>query len=153
MRHNTDNTQKGFTLIELMIVVAIIGILAAIAVPNYQNMTARAQATEAFSATAGVRLAVAMYLSDHNALPGPGDAEANLIVSSVADIEGRYIGQAGNVTLQNNGVLRVSFDNGVHSGENIDLTPIANANNQITRWDCLGTINHQYLPRACVPNP
>lgn len=57
--------QGGFTLIELMIVVAIIGVLASIAVPQYQNYVGRAQAAEAFTATAGIRTDIAVYYAEN----------------------------------------------------------------------------------------
>ncbi|MDR1662653.1 MAG: prepilin-type N-terminal cleavage/methylation domain-containing protein, partial [Azoarcus sp.] len=61
--------QQGFTLIELMIVVAIIGILAAIALPAYQDYTARAQMSEGFSLAGGQKLAVSEYHSNYGHYP------------------------------------------------------------------------------------
>jgi len=61
--------QKGFTLIELMIVVAIIGILAAVAIPAYSDYTARAQVSEALSLTAGTKTGIVEYLADNGSLP------------------------------------------------------------------------------------
>lgn len=61
--------QKGFTLIELMIVVAIIGILAAVAIPAYSDYTARAQVSEAMSLTSGLKTPVVEYMADRGAVP------------------------------------------------------------------------------------
>ena len=63
------NNQKGFTLIELMIVVAIIGILAAIAIPAYQNYTKRAHVTEGLNLAGGAKAAVSEFLASNNRLP------------------------------------------------------------------------------------
>ena len=67
-------TSKGFTLIELMIEVAIIGILAAIGIPQYQNYTARAQATEGLTLESGLKTTLAEYYSVHGSFPDDGAA-------------------------------------------------------------------------------
>ena len=77
-------TQQGFTLIELMIVVAIIGILAAIAIPAYQDYTARAQMSEAMSLTSGVRTAVAE--SYQNGIGTGGTAVRTPLVRLIASL-------------------------------------------------------------------
>jgi type IV pilus assembly protein PilA len=69
--------QKGFTLIELMIVVAIIGILAAIAIPAYQDYTIRAQVTEGLNLADGVKVAVADYYTQNGTFPAAGLTTAN----------------------------------------------------------------------------
>jgi type IV pilus assembly protein PilA len=80
--------QSGFTLIELMIVVAIIGILAAIAIPQYQNYVARAQVSEALSLVSGAKTAVAEYLNVNSDFP-TGNTEAGMEVADT--IKGKYV--------------------------------------------------------------
>lgn len=139
--------QKGFTLIELMIVVAIIGILAAIALPAYQDYTGRAQASEPLSASAGLRADIAVYLSEEGALPTTGDSAT--LDAAVEALEGKYFDAAG-VTLED-GVLTFTFSSGVHNGNTMTLTPIESAaQGQIARWEC-GELDAKYLPSACRP--
>lgn len=71
-----NSTQKGFTLIELMIVVAIIGILAAVALPAYQNYTQRAKFSEVVLATSGLKTAVEICAQDLNAITGCTDGQS-----------------------------------------------------------------------------
>ena len=133
--------QQGFTLIELMIVVAIIGILAAIALPAYQDYTGRAQAAEALSATAGIRADLGLFFSENNTFVGAG-AQTNLAIS------GQYIGNPTLPTLTAAGaVINVPFTSGVHNGNAMTLTA-ATANGQITGWTC-GGLDTKFLPSGC----
>ena len=136
--------QKGFTLIELMIVIAIIGILAAIALPAYQDYTARAQASEAFSATAGLRADISAYLAEEGEL-----GKNQGIDDTASDLEGQYI---GDVTVSDAAVITVPFAAGANNGEGpMTLTPQLNAaENQISGWECAG-LDAQILPSACQP--
>ncbi|MGI3129824.1 pilin [Halopseudomonas pachastrellae] len=137
--------QKGFTLIELMIVVAIIGILAAIALPAYQDYTGRAQASEALTATAGIRSDIAVWLSENGSLPASGE-QPDL---DAQDLDGKYFATGG-VTVDD-GVISVVFDDGVHSGDTMTLEPQTGSGaGQISGWECDG-LDTKYLPSACRP--
>ncbi|MBW3925932.1 prepilin-type N-terminal cleavage/methylation domain-containing protein [Neisseria meningitidis] len=80
--------QKGFTLIELMIVIAIVGILAAVALPAYQDYTARAQVSEAILLAEGQKSAVTEYYLNHGKWPGDNSSAG---VASSTDIKGKYV--------------------------------------------------------------
>lgn len=95
--------QKGFTLIELMIVVAIIGILAAIAIPAYQNYTIRARVSEAASVSASVRTAVGIYTSDVGELPPNLAALSPYVTADSSGYASKYVARvavsSGDVTV------------------------------------------------------
>ncbi|EMS5778631.1 pilin, partial [Neisseria gonorrhoeae] len=83
-----NTLQKGFTLIELMIVIAIVGILAAVALPAYQDYTARAQVSEAILLAEGQKSAVTEYYLNHGKWPKDN---GNAGVASASDIKGKYV--------------------------------------------------------------
>ena len=137
--------QKGFTLIELMIVVAIIGVLAAVAIPQYQNYVARAQVSEGFSLLGSGKMAVAEYYNENGSFP-KDNATARLGAANT--IIGKYV---GSVTVDT-GKLTVAFNTTTaHSklqGKNFALTPKDNGGS--ISWTCsVGTVGVDYLPNSC----
>ena len=140
--------QQGFTLIELMIVVAIIGILAAIAIPAYQDYTIRAQVSEGLSLSAGAKAAVTEYFQDRGELP-TGNTNAGL--ATAATITGNYV---TSVTVgDGDGVITVVFNQpDAHSaitGQSITLTADTDQAGSVG-WVCdKGTLAAKHVPAAC----
>ena len=149
-KQKTD--QAGFTLIELMIVVAIIGILAAIAIPQYQAYTGRAQAAEAINLFSGVKTSLGEYFNENAAWPvaadctAADDCNAVLGLSAAADIEGTYVGSVK--AASGTGIVTVTFDEGVHKGDTMTFTPTNNTGT--IEWACAsGSIADSQLPSSC----
>ena len=142
--------QQGFTLIELMIVVAIIGILAAIAIPAYQDYTIRAQVSEGLNLAGGAKAAVSEYTMDRGNFP-----TNNLVagIAPIAEIDGKYV---DGVTVSNTattGIITVDYGNDAHAilqpGQLV-LTATTSAGSVV--WVCTGTnIAPRHLPAACRP--
>ena len=138
--------EQGFTLIELMIVVAIIGILAAVALPAYQNYTNRAKVTEALSVAAAAKLAVAETFTSNGAFPATND-EAGLPVANT--IRGKDV---DNVAIAGAGIITVTMKastNTVLSSKTVTLTPTA-LDGSIA-WACSSNIDNAALPANCRP--
>ena len=142
--------QKGFTLIELMIVVAIIAILAAIAIPAYQNYLIRAQVSEGATLTDGAQTAVAEYYSNYGQFPGSNKSAG---LAADTSITGKYVSQ---VSVGSNGLISATFSDTSPQSANAKLngailiySPVVSANGDI-HWACKSTtINPQYLPSSC----
>ncbi|NVJ51140.1 MAG: pilin [Gammaproteobacteria bacterium] len=132
---------SGFTLIELMIVVAIIGILAAIALPAYQDYTKRSHVSEGLTLAASAKTAVTEYFSSEGAFPADNAAAG---LAAAAQITGNAVTSVAVV----NGVITVTYNAKVENGNTIVLTP-ATAGGSIG-WSCTGgTVDTKYRPANC----
>ena len=144
------NKQQGFTLIELMIVIAIIGILAAIAIPAYQDYVIRSQVSEGLSLASGAKVGVGEFYTNTNRLP-KNNASAG--IAQPKSISGNYV---STVTVTSTGLIQVAFGGPKANAEIpltaiLDLSPIALTGSNL-KFTCKAqgtTIKPKYLPSAC----
>ncbi|MBH5381799.1 pilin [Neisseria meningitidis] len=158
-----NTLQKGFTLIELMIVIAIVGILAAVALPAYQDYTARAQVSEAILLAEGQKSAVTEYYLNHGIWPGDNTSAG---VATSTDIKGKYVKE---VKVANGVITATMLSTGVNKeiqGKKLSLwakrqagsvkwfcgqpvTRAAKAKDDVTAATGTDKIDTKHLPSTC----
>ena len=139
MKNIVRSAQKGFTLIELMIVVAIIGILAAVALPAYQDYTVRAKVSELILAGSSYKTAIAeKYQSDNDS----ATAGSNVSFNTVGKISGGTVSGGGTITIQGS-----TASTSVGAAVTITMTPTYSSTGTIS-WSCTGT-PPRYMPATC----
>ncbi|HEZ5856183.1 TPA: pilin [Neisseria meningitidis] len=161
-----NTLQKGFTLIELMIVIAIVGILAAVALPAYQDYTARAQVSEAILLAEGQKSAVTEYYLNHGIWPANNNSAG---VATSTDIKGKYV---QSVTVANGVITAQMASSGVNKeiqGKKLSLwakrqdgsvkwfcgQPVARANangannDEVNKATGNNEIDTKHLPSTC----
>ncbi|MGB5257319.1 MAG: pilin [Woeseiaceae bacterium] len=143
--NDLNKNQSGFTLIELMIVVAIIGILAAIAIPAYQSYSIRTQVSEGLSLTNSAKVAVSDFYMSTGGWPSNNSAAG---LAAATSINGDYTAQ---VSVSNN-LIQIQYGNSAHAainGQTLTLTG-AGSDGSVT-WTCGsgGAIADSNLPSVC----
>lgn len=139
-------SQGGFTLIELMITVAIVGILAAVALPAYQDYTVRGQVSEGFVLSGGVQTAIAEYYAQNGSFP------ASLGTIGLTDPVGKYVSDIAEVGTATTGTITVTYGLGSNTkinGQTLTLTA-TDPGSGVINWACAPvTLAQKYVPSSC----
>lgn len=137
-----NKVQQGFTLIELMIVVAIIGILAAVAIPAYQDYTVRAKVTEGLSLATSGKTAIGEYFASNGTLP-TNNTQAGLATST--SLKGNSV---RSVAVGTDGLLTITYSGNPINSSTMLLRPASAAGG--ISWRCTGgNLVSKYRPSSC----
>lgn len=150
--------QQGFTLIELMIVIAILGILLAIAIPAYQDYTIRARISEGLNLATAVKMSVSESRLNSASGSWPSTNAAAGVAGTIKskEVQNIRVGAGGVITIT---YTQIGGANKVPAGSTVVLTPTVNANGGSVEWSCnrnknygtTGSVPQQFVPASCRP--
>lgn len=138
----TKLKMKGFTVVELMIAVAVVGLVTTMAVPVYQTHVAKAQVSEGINLAGGIKAVIDEYHSNNGSFPKTGD------VVGVVNTSGKYV---GSTSIGDNGAIVATFGNDVIKGldgKYVALTPSVEKSGNLS-WECSSNAPKDYLPKSC----
>lgn len=135
------NRSSGFTIIELMIVVTIIGILAAIAIPAYQSYVSRAKVVEGVNLAGPIRSRVLDFYNDGGVFPADNAAAT---LPAPTDLGGKYV---RSVEILTDGVVRVTYKDPAIDNQTLTYTPTLTAGQ--VAWSCATSLPASLAPKGC----
>lgn len=146
----SKNPQKGFTLIELMIVVAIIGILAAIALPAYQDYTKRTHVSEGLTLAGGMKTAISEFYASNGRFSGVTNANVSYGLAAPASIVGNAVRQ---IQVGTDGLITITYNTRVDtSGKTLFMRPVPSGTGGSIQWRCTGgNVDAKWRPSNCRP--